>query len=90
MKVHAGMVYADGKGKETKAAPNIPIEIGVFAQGEGGKDGKPLYLEKRTLPDGDSTITVLVDGKPTMAGIDPYNELIDKVPNDNRKSVTMQ
>lgn len=90
MKVHAGMSYADGKGKETSAAPNIPIAIGVFAQGEGGKDGKPLYLEKRTLPEGDSTVTVTVDGRPAMAGIDPYNELIDKVPDDNRKPVTVR
>jgi ABC-type transport system involved in multi-copper enzyme maturation permease subunit len=90
MKVHAGMSYADGKGKETKAAPNIPIEIGVFAAGQDGKDGAPLYLEKRRLPAGDSTLTVTVDGKPAMAGIDPYNELIDKVPTDNRRSVTIQ
>jgi ABC-2 type transport system permease protein len=91
MKVHAGMAWADGKGKETTAAPNIPIAIGVFAASPGGgKDGKPLYLEKRMLPDGDSTITVTVDGKPAVAGIDPYNELIDKVPDDNRKVVTLR
>ena len=91
MKVHAGMAYADGKGKETPAAPNIPIEIGVFAASPGdGKDGKPLYLEKRMLPAGDSTLTVTVAGLPAMAGIDPYNELIDKVPNDNRKTVTVR
>ena len=91
MKVHAGMAHADGKGKETTATPDIPIDIGVFAASPGnGKDGKPLYLEKRLLPDGDSTITVTVDGVPAMAGIDPYNELIDKVPDDNRKAVTME
>ena len=90
MKLHAGMVYADGKGKETPARPNIPIEIGVFAASPGaGKDGKPLYLAKRMLPDGDSTITVTVDGKPASAGIDPYNELIDKVSGDNRRAVTL-
>src|SRR6185437_1531871 len=91
MKVHAGMAWADGKGKETQAAPNIPIAIGVFAASPGGgRDGKPLYLEKRMLPDGDSTITVTVDGKPAIAGIDPYNELIDRVPADNRKAVAIQ
>jgi ABC-type transport system involved in multi-copper enzyme maturation permease subunit len=90
MKVRAGMSYADGKGRETKAAPNIPIAIGVFARGEAGRDGKPLYLEKRMLPEGDSTLTVTVDGKPALAGIDPYNELIDKVPADNRRAVTLQ
>ncbi|WP_426690300.1 ABC transporter permease/M1 family aminopeptidase [Rhodanobacter ginsengiterrae] len=91
LKVHAGKVYVDGKGKETGARPDIPIEIGVFAASPGGgKDGKPLYLEKRLLADGDSTITVTVDGKPALAGVDPYNELIDKVSSDNRRTVTVE
>ncbi|MDE2155679.1 MAG: ABC transporter permease subunit [Xanthomonadaceae bacterium] len=91
MQVHAGKVYVDGTGKETAARPDIPIEVGVFAASPGkGRDGKPLYLEKRMLPDGDSTITVTVDGRPAEAGIDPYNELIDKVSGDNRHTVTVQ
>ncbi len=91
MSVHAGKVYVDGTGRETAAKPDIPIEIGVFAApADAGKDGKPLYLEKRLLPDGDSTVTVIVDGKPALAGIDPYNELIDKVSSDNRRAVTVQ
>ena len=90
MKVHAGKVYVDGAGKETAATPDIPIDIGVFAAASGGQDGKPLYLQKRALPNGDSTITVTVDGKPAQAGIDPYNELIDKVSSDNRRAVTLQ
>lgn len=90
MKVHAGMSYADSKGKETRSAPNIPIAIGVFAAGKDGQDGAPLYLAKRMLPAGDSAVTVTVAGKPALAGIDPYNELIDKVPTDNRRSVTIQ
>ena len=90
LQVHAGKVHVDGTGKETAAKPDIPIEVGVFAAPPGnGEDGKPLYLEKRLLPDGDSTITVTVDGKPALAGIDPYNELIDKVSSDNRRTVTL-
>jgi len=91
LSVHASKVYVDGTGKETAAKPGIPIEIGVFAASPGaGKDGKPLYLQKRLLPDGDSTITVTVDSLPALAGIDPYNELIDKVSSDNRRAVTLQ
>ena len=91
MKVHAGKVYVDGKGKETAGKIDFPIEIGVFAAAPGeGKDGKPLYLKKRMVANGDSTITVTVDGKPAQAGIDPYNELIDKVSSDNRHAVTLQ
>ncbi len=89
MKVHAGKVYVDGTGKETVAKPDIPIDIGVFAAPVDGKDGAPLYLQKRLLPNGDSTLTVTVSGKPAQAGIDPYNELIDKVSSDNRRAVTL-
>ena len=91
LQVHAGKVHVDGTGKETAAKPDIPIEVGVFAASKGdGMDGKPLYLEKRLLPDGDSTLTVVVDGKPASAGVDPYNELIDKVSSDNRRAVTVE
>ena len=91
MKVHAGKVYVDGTGKETAGKPDIPIEIGVFAAPpRAGVDGQPLYLQKRLLGNGDSTLTVTVNGKPAEAGIDPYNELIDKVSSDNRRPVTLQ
>jgi ABC-2 type transport system permease protein len=92
MHVHAAKYYADGKGKETRAKVDIPIEIGVFAKAADGEeqDEKPLYLEKYPVKDGDSTITVTVDGKPFEAGIDPFNELIDRVPSDNRSQVTLQ
>jgi ABC-2 type transport system permease protein len=91
LKVRAGKVYVDGTGRETAAKPDIPIEVGVFAASSGdGRDGKPLYLQKRLLPDGDSTLTVTVDGKPAVAGVDPFNELIDRVSGDNRRAVTIQ
>ncbi|MDW2980213.1 M1 family aminopeptidase [Rhodanobacter sp. KK11] len=91
LKVHASKVYVDGTGRETAAKPDIPIEVGVFAASTGdGRDGKPLYLQKRLLPDGDSTLTVTVDGKPAVAGVDPFNELIDRVSGDNRRAVTIQ
>jgi hypothetical protein len=92
MHVHAAKYYADGKGKETRAKVDIPIEIGVFAKAENGEeeDEKPLYLAKYPVEDGDSTITVTVDGKPFEAGIDPFNELVDRVSDDNRAQVTVQ
>ena len=91
LQVHAGKVHVDGTGGETAAKPDLPIEVGVFAASKGnGRDGTPLYLEKRLLPDGDSTVTVIVDGLPALAGVDPYNELIDKVSSDNRRTVTVQ
>ncbi|MDA3915246.1 M1 family aminopeptidase [Oleiagrimonas sp.] len=92
MKVHASKSYSDGEGKETKGHINLPIDIGIFARAKDGKeaDEKILYLEKRKLADGDSTITLHVDGKPYEVGIDPYNELIDRVSSDNRMKVTVE
>jgi ABC-type transport system involved in multi-copper enzyme maturation permease subunit len=92
MRVHAAKYYADGKGKETRAKLDIPIEIGVFAKAKDGEeqDEKPLYLAKYPVKDGDSTITVTVDRKPYEAGIDPFNELVDRVSSDNRAPVTIQ
>lgn len=92
MHVHAAKYYADGKGKQTRAKLDIPIEIGVFAKAKDGeeRDEKPLYLKKYPVKDGDSTITVTVDGKPYQTGIDPFNELIDRVSSDNRAVVTIE
>ncbi|TAN03784.1 MAG: hypothetical protein EPN36_11700 [Rhodanobacteraceae bacterium] len=93
MHVHAAKYYADGKGKETRAKTiGIPIEIGVFAKAKDGEeqDEQPLYLEKYPVKDDDSVITVTVDGKPYEAGIDPFNELIDRVSSDNRARVSLE
>ncbi|MGH8215772.1 MAG: M1 family aminopeptidase, partial [Rhodanobacteraceae bacterium] len=92
MHVHAAKVYADGKGKETPAKVDIPIEIGIFAKAKNGEeeDEKPLYLAKYPVKDGDSTLTMTVDGVPYQAGIDPFNELVDRVSDDNRAQVTIQ
>ncbi|MGO9934520.1 MAG: ABC transporter permease/M1 family aminopeptidase [Steroidobacteraceae bacterium] len=92
LKVHAEKTYYDGLGRETPALIREAIEIGVFARAADGKERneRVLHLEKRTIPDGDSTINLTVDGEPYEAGIDPYNKLIDRVSEDNRMRVTLQ
>jgi hypothetical protein len=35
-------------------------------------------------------VTFTVKEKPSEAGVDPYNILIDRTPGDNRKQVSMQ
>jgi ABC-2 type transport system permease protein len=94
LKVLAGKVYADEKGNEKPAANmNDYIDIGVFAEEAVDKNGKkttvPLYLKKHRLKAGEQTIKVIVEGKkPVKAGIDPYNKLIDRIADDNRKEVS--
>ena len=92
LKLHAEKKYTDGVGKESDGKIDQPIDIGVFAKAPDGKEAneKVLYLEKREIKDGDGTITLTVDGEPYEAGIDPYNKLVDRNSNDNRKTVTLQ
>lgn len=83
----AKKVYADSSGKETPAAMHDYIDVGVFAAETRDQDGRkqvnPLYLKKHQLKEGAHTVTVRVKGKPVKAGIDPYNKLIDRIPDDN-------
>ena len=92
LSLHTGKIYADGVGKETRATFDIPVDIGVFAKSTDGREQneKVLYLEKRAIADGDSSITVTVDGEPYEAGIDPFNKLVDRVSDDNRMRATLQ
>ncbi len=89
--LHAEKKYTDGIGHETPGTVDIPIDIGVFGEATDGKEAneKVLFLEKRVVADGDSTITITVDAEPYEVGIDPYNKLVDRNSEDNRKKVTL-
>ena len=83
--VKSRKMRADSLGRETEVDLADWIEIGVL-----GENKKELYLEKHKLTDAESLITVVVDEKPVEAGIDPYNKLIDRNPDDNTKSVSLK
>jgi len=85
LKVSAAKLRADDKGNESEIPINDLIDIGVFSG--KGKDEKALFLEKRRITQHETTIEVVVDQKPSRAGIDPYNKLIDRVSDDNLVSV---
>jgi ABC-2 type transport system permease protein len=89
LKLIAKKLYADGKGKETAANLDDFIDVGVFAANPAdAKNPKVLYLKKHHIKSGDVALTITVDEKPTEAGFDPFNILIDRVGRDNRKTVT--
>ncbi len=90
--MHTGKTYVDGVGKETPAKFDVPVDVGVFAKAADGNEQneKVLFIEKRMVADGDSSVTITVDGEPYEAGIDPYNKLVDRVSDDNRMHVTLQ
>ena len=64
------------------------IDIGVFT-GKAG-DEQPLSLQSEKITQASSTYSIVVDERPTRAGIDPYNKLIDRNADDNLMDVTQQ
>lgn len=84
--VEARKSYADGQGKETEAPLSEWIDVGVF---RGTKqDLEPLLLAKQHITAKKGHYTFTVDKEPAFAGIDPYNKLIDRKPDDNLIAVS--
>ncbi|WP_276133714.1 ABC transporter permease/M1 family aminopeptidase [Polluticoccus soli] len=80
--------YSDSLGKETTAPMNDFIDIGVFAEAKDKKGiGKPLAMQRVRLNKRDNVYTFYVTEKPYQAGIDPYNYLVDRLPDDNVKRI---
>ncbi len=89
--LHAAKLEAQGKGEESALPLDDEIEVGVFARpaDDGALDGAPLYLSRHRFTESDSTIELIVDGEPYEVGIDPYNKLIDRVSDDNRRKLSL-
>jgi ABC-2 type transport system permease protein len=83
--VQARKVKADGNGKESPMPIADYIDIGVFSGAKNHE--KPLYLEKHKLTQEKQTFELVVNERPTRAGIDPYNKLIDRISDDNEIDV---
>ncbi|WP_338872939.1 M1 family aminopeptidase [Spirosoma sp. SC4-14] len=86
--VRSATEYYDKAGKEiAKGKAPVIADIAVLADDSKNKDGLtmkvPLFMQKRSLTPGEHVIEVTVKGKPSKAGIDPYNKLIDRVSDDN-------
>ena len=81
--VRARKQVVDEAGVETEAPMEDWVEVGVYG------DGAP-HLEKRRIRSGRQTITVTVPRKPSRAGIDPQNLLIDLDTENNLKDVKIE
>ena len=81
---------ADAKGSETEVPLDDWIEVGALAAPEKGKHyGKVLARQKVHITGNKSTYTFVTDSVPDKAGIDPLLLLIDRIPDDNLKKVTL-
>jgi hypothetical protein len=79
---------ADSLGAETPSPLHDYIDVGVFdAPARGARIGAPLAVRKIKVTSGVVREEFIVAKKPTRAGIDPYNLLIDRNPGDNSKDV---
>jgi ABC-2 type transport system permease protein len=84
--IEAGKFTADGKGNERPARLAETIEVGVFTDRPGsGAFAKANVLSMKRYPirAGKQVIEVVTKGRPTFAGIDPYNFYIDRDSEDN-------
>jgi len=82
-------VQADGVGKESPLQLDDWMEVGVFARKADASERteRPLYLQPQHITQDKGTFDVVVDAEPYEVGVDPYNKLIDRNPDDNRKPV---
>jgi hypothetical protein len=82
--VKAKKQRADTAGRVSDIAMRDWIDVGVFAevQGDSAKHydriGMQLYLMKQRVDSGAQRFSVIVDRKPTRAGIDPLHKLVDR------------
>lgn len=89
LKTYSEKFRSDSLGKQTSVPLMDYIDIGVFASTENKKVfGSPLVYERVKITQPENTFTFRVKEKPAQAGIDPYNFLIDRIPDDNVKRVT--
>ena len=90
--VNTKKIYYDDTGKELRTDKNKNlVDIGLFGEDIENDDlvkiKNPYYFELKWLVPGDNTFTIVTDEKPSKAGIDPYNKLIDRNSDDNLESV---
>lgn len=79
--VDAKKLYADGHGHETPAPMDESLDVGAFdvEPGHAGYDAsKVIAIHKVRIHSGVQTITLTVGRLPKFAGVDPFNELIDR------------
>lgn len=82
--VQAKKLRADSLGTETTIPVADYVDIGIFGEKQkGNKLGEPLLVTKVRITQPETILEFTVPKAPRKAGIDPYNKLIDRTPEDN-------
>jgi ABC-type transport system involved in multi-copper enzyme maturation permease subunit len=88
MTVESKKFRDSGSGDQKAIAIDDWIDVGALLENPKKKgDEKVLFLEKRRITQPKTTFTIAMKEKPSKAGIDPFNKLIDRNPEDNTKAV---
>ena len=85
--------YAQGDGREVASDLDLYIDLAIFPDTEEDLDDyqlpNPLYFERHKISQEETKFTLVVDELPKRVGIDPYNKLIDRNPEDNLQYVAL-
>ena len=90
LNVSASKFEADGQGEETEVAIDALLDIAVLGE-EDPETGVPevIYVAKERIDQAESQFTINVDRQPVSVGIDPFNKMIDRNPDDNVTRVSI-
>jgi hypothetical protein len=86
----AHKLRADSLGTETEIPISDYIDAGVFGAPQPGNQlGKPLAVRKVRVTQRTMSVDFVVAERPVKAGIDPFNKLIDRAPEDNVRPIDL-
>jgi aminopeptidase N len=93
--VHLVLKATKLKGDSLGSTKDVPIadyvDVGVFGDRvPGQKLGEPLLVTKVRITQPVTVLDFVVPKEPKKAGIDPYNKLIDRTPEDNVMAVSLR
>lgn len=86
--IESKKMKADSVGKLKDVVIADYIDIGVFGEKKTNskKEETILYLKKHKIDKNKMDFEIIVDEEPLSCGIDPLNKLIDRTPDNNKKS----
>lgn len=81
---------ADGQGEESRLSMDTLIDVAVLGE-EDEETGVPvvIHVEKLRVNQEEQSFVFTVDTLPISVGIDPFNKLVDRNPEDNVKNIVL-
>jgi len=85
LELEAHKFEADGEGQEQEIPLKNWIDVAIFREDpdKNSNSDNVLYFAKQEISEQTTVLEFEVEGKPSIAGIDPYIKMIDKNPEDN-------